>query len=158
MTKCQYPKPILLATGEMKLPYPWQPSIVDVQILRIGNILNIALPGEFTTMSGRRVIEAVQSVAGNNYQVVMSGLANTYSSYIVTPEEYPVQRYEAASCLYGPNTLPAYINQYMGLAHALVSNQPIQPTGLQPPYLLPVQIQLVPAGPVRHSCSGEAIR
>ena len=135
-----------LATGEYKLPYPWQPSIVDVQILRIGNILNIAFPGEFTTMSGRRVITAVQSVAGNNYQVVMSGLANTYSSYIATTEEYGVQRYEGASTIYGPDTLPAYINQYIKLARALVNNQQIQPTGLQPPYLLPVQIQLV--GPV----------
>ena len=143
---CQNPKPILLATGEYKLPYPWQPSIVDVQIIRIGNILNIAFPGEFTTMSGRRVITAVQSVAGNNYQVVMSGLANTYSSYIATTEEYGVQRYEGASTIYGPDTLPAYINQYIKLARALVNNQQIQPTGLQPPYLLPVQIQLV--GPV----------
>ena len=29
--------------------------------------------------------------------VVISGLANTYTDYITTPEEYSVQRYEGAS-------------------------------------------------------------
>ena len=31
-----------------------------------------------------------------------------YTHYITTPEEYNVQRYEAASTIYGPNTLATY--------------------------------------------------
>ena len=33
--------------------YPWHPKIVDTQILQIGNILIVAIPGEITTMAGR---------------------------------------------------------------------------------------------------------
>ncbi|GFT44331.1 neutral ceramidase 2, partial [Nephila pilipes] len=60
MKKCQKPKPILLPTGEMKFPYAWQPFIVPTQILRIGQLAVVAVPGEFTTMSGRRTRNAVK--------------------------------------------------------------------------------------------------
>lgn len=36
-----------------------QPSIVDVQILRVGQLVILAVPGELTTMSGRRLREAI---------------------------------------------------------------------------------------------------
>lgn len=45
-----------------------------------------------------------------------AGLANTYSSYCATPEEYAAQRYEAASTLYGPHTLDAYVARYLARA------------------------------------------
>ena len=51
--------------------------------------------------------------------VVIAGLSNTYADYIVTPEEYSVQRYEGASTIYGPYTLPAYIQEFNKLAVAL---------------------------------------
>merc|ERR1712215_497258 len=56
---CHAPKPILLDTGEYKLPFAWHPSSVDTQILRVGNFAMLAVPGEFTTMSGRRLRESV---------------------------------------------------------------------------------------------------
>ena len=37
--------------------YPWHPKIVDTQILQIGNILIVAIPGEITTMAGRFVFQ-----------------------------------------------------------------------------------------------------
>merc|ERR1719283_468843 len=49
---CHAPKPILLDTGEYKLPFAWHPTSVDTQILRVGNFAMLAVPGEFTTMSG----------------------------------------------------------------------------------------------------------
>ena len=52
---CQAPKPILLNTGDANVPYEWDPRIVPVQLLRIGNFFIIAVPAEFTTMSGRRM-------------------------------------------------------------------------------------------------------
>lgn len=47
--ECHLPKPILLNAGETKRPYPWLPSIVPIQILRLGQLWIIAVPAEFTT-------------------------------------------------------------------------------------------------------------
>ena len=56
----------------------------------------LAVPGEFTTMSGRRLREAVAGAAGeagqDNMKVVIAGLSNTYTHYITTFEEYQKQR------------------------------------------------------------------
>jgi len=112
---CHYPKPVLLNVGQAKVPYQWSPNIVDIQVLRVGQLVIIVSPGEATTMSGRRWREAVyNSVKSSNIAaepiVVLGGPANSYTHYIATEEEYGVQRYEGASTLYGQNTLNAYIN------------------------------------------------
>ncbi|KAL4282764.1 hypothetical protein GQ457_16G009790 [Hibiscus cannabinus] len=158
---CQHPKPILLDTGEMKTPYDWAPSILPIQIFRIGQLVILSVPGEFTTMSGRRLRDAVKTVLtssghgefGSNIHVVIAGLTNTYSQYITTFEEYQVQRYEGASTLYGPHTLSAYIQEFQKLASALIKGQPVEP-GPQPPdllnkqigFLTPVVMDSTPAG------------
>jgi len=91
-------------------------------------------------MSGRRlratIHQALQDagVANNNTLVVIAGLANAYSQYITTWEEYAIQRYEAASTLFGPNTLAAYQQLYYGLATALATHTPYPP-GPTPPDL-----------------------
>lgn len=36
-------------------PYDWSPSTVDIQMLRVGNFVMLIMPGELTTMSGRRL-------------------------------------------------------------------------------------------------------
>ncbi|KAI8523675.1 hypothetical protein RHMOL_Rhmol13G0091500 [Rhododendron molle] len=144
---CQSPKPILLDTGEMKLPYEWAPSILPLQILRIGQLVILSVPGEFTTMAGRRLRDAVKTVLtsggngefDNNVHVVIAGLTNTYSQYVTTFEEYEVQRYEGASTLFGPHTLAAYIQEFQKLATALINGLPVEP-GPQPPDLLDKQI------------------
>lgn len=148
--KCQNPKPILLDTGEMKEPYDWAPSVLPIQILRIGQLVILSVPGEFTTMAGRRLRAAVKMVltsGGNkefnsNMHVVIAGLTNTYSQYVTTFEEYQVQRYEGASTLYGPHTLNAYIQEFRKLAVALVTSQAVE-AGPQPPDLLDKQISLL---------------
>ena len=38
-----------------------QPSVVEIQILRVGQFLILCVPGELTTMAGRRLREAVQA-------------------------------------------------------------------------------------------------
>nr|XP_027109891.1 neutral ceramidase 2-like [Coffea arabica]XP_027109901.1 neutral ceramidase 2-like [Coffea arabica] len=146
---CQQPKPILLDTGEMKEPYDWAPSILPIQILRIGQLVILTVPGEFTTMSGRRLRDTVKAVLtsstgqfNGNVHVVIAGLSNTYSQYITTFEEYEIQRYEGASTLFGPHTLSAYIQEFKKLATALASGQPVQ-QGPQPPDLLDKQISLL---------------
>uniref|UniRef100_A0A453F2X8 Neutral/alkaline non-lysosomal ceramidase N-terminal domain-containing protein n=1 Tax=Aegilops tauschii subsp. strangulata TaxID=200361 RepID=A0A453F2X8_AEGTS len=100
--ECQAPKPILLDTGEMKEPYDWAPAILPIQIIRIGQLVILCVPGEFTTMAGRRLRDAVKNVLisgsngdfGTNIHVVLAGLTNTYSQYVTTFEEYQIQRYE----------------------------------------------------------------
>ncbi|KAM7257477.1 hypothetical protein ACFE04_013218 [Oxalis oulophora] len=145
---CQHPKPILLDTGEMKQPYDWAPSILPVQVFRIGQLVILSVPGEFTTMAGRRLRDAVKAVLtsskefNGNVHVVIAGLTNTYSQYITTIEEYEMQRYEGASTLYGPHTLSAYIQEFNKLTTALLKGQTVE-AGPQPPDLLNKQISLL---------------
>lgn len=122
---CQSPKPILLNTGEAHTPYDWSPATVDVQILRVGNFVMLIMPGEFTTMAGRRIRESIRAklisagITGQNTYVVLAGPANTYGHYVTTREEYSVQRYEGASTIFGPYTLEAYIDKYGSLVSYL---------------------------------------
>lgn len=147
---CHSPKPILLDIGEIDVPYAWVPSVLPIQILRVGQLIILSVPGELTTMAGRRLREAVKSVltsGGNeefrNVHVVIAGFSNTYSQYITTYEEYQIQRYEGASTLYGPHTLSGYIQEFKKLAESLLSGKTIPP-GPQPPDLLDIQISLLP--------------
>nr|XP_056706465.1 neutral ceramidase [Euleptes europaea] len=129
--ECQKPKPILIPTGELTKPYPWHPEIIDVQIVTIGSLAIVALPGEFTTMAGRRTREAVKSefeAQGKaGMHILLAGVCNVYTHYIATFEEYQIQRYEGASTLFGPHTLSAYIQSFRELVKAVVkgTNQDI---------------------------------
>ncbi|KAI3734448.1 hypothetical protein L6452_13916 [Arctium lappa] len=150
--ECQKPKPVLLSMGEMFFPYAWAPAIVPIQILRIGKLVILSVPGEFTTMSGRRLRESVKQTLissgngefDNDTHIVIAGLTNTYSQYIATPEEYKQQRYEAASTLYGPHTLPAYIQEFNKLAESMAKGRKIVNKGPSPPDLASVQLKLLP--------------
>uniref|UniRef100_A0A182JAR3 Neutral ceramidase n=1 Tax=Anopheles atroparvus TaxID=41427 RepID=A0A182JAR3_ANOAO len=121
--QCQAPKPILIASGRAKFGYEAQPKIVPTQILLIGDFAIAAVPAEFTTMSGRRLRAAVRQASldstGEEVAVVIAGLSNMYTSYVATPEEYAIQRYEGASTLYGPHTLTIYLEQFRKLMHAI---------------------------------------
>ena len=138
---CHDPKPILLDVGEIDRPYLWTPNIVDVQLLRIGQLIIIVSPGEATTMAGRRWKEAIYNsaqdaslITESEPIVVLGGPANSYTHYIATEEEYSIQRYEGASTLYGPHTLNAYINittSYLPYLRAESVRSP--PPGPEPP-------------------------
>lgn len=138
--QCQSPKPILLDIGKTTVPYQWGPNIVDIQMLRAGDLLIIVSPGEATTMTGRRWRDAVAKAAPQvldiqSPTVVIGGPANSYTHYIATKEEYSVQRYEGASTLYGPHTLEAYINLTLTYMPYLSSSADLAtlPAGPNPP-------------------------
>lgn len=135
---CQSPKPILLSTGRARFPYEWQPKIVSTQLIQIGQVIVAAVPAEFTTMSGRRLRKAVSNVvmqaSGKEPYAILAGLANMYTSYVATPEEYMAQRYEAASTIYGRYTLPIYLDQFERLADAMTRDEVIPP-GPTPPFM-----------------------
>eukprot|EP01035_Chromulina_nebulosa_P019096 gene19096-24924_t len=96
---CHSPKPILFNTGDLNVPYAWDPVVLPIQVFRIA---------EFTTMAGRRLRSSIKSLIksfdvisnSSSIYVTIAGLSNSYSSYVTTLEEYQAQRYEAASTLY----------------------------------------------------------
>ena len=45
----------------MYFPYRWHPDIIDTQMLQVGNIIIAAVPGEFTTMAGRRLKRVLEN-------------------------------------------------------------------------------------------------
>ncbi|KAF6107542.1 N-acylsphingosine amidohydrolase 2B [Phyllostomus discolor] len=147
--ECHKPKPVLVHTGELSKPHPWHPDIVDVQIITLGSLAITAIPGEFTTMSGRRFREAIKAEFATygmqNMTVVISGLSNVYTHYITTYEEYQVQRYEAASTIYGPHTLSAYIQLFRVLAKAIATDTVANLSrGPEPPFFKQLIIPLIP--------------
>ncbi|KAI1782263.1 Neutral/alkaline nonlysosomal ceramidase [Ganoderma leucocontextum] len=121
---CQAPKPILLNTGFAHFPYEWSPSTVDIQMLRVGNFVMLIIPGELTTMSGRRLRDAVraklisQGVIGDDAYVAIAGPCE---------HEYGAQRYEGASTIFGKWTLDSYIDKYGSLVSYLADNATGQP-------------------------------
>lgn len=146
--QCHYPKPILFDVGEMQ-PIEWSAYILPEQVFRIGQLWILAVPGEFTTMSGRRLRRMVQAqlqAAGewtDDSHVVIAGLANSYSHYITTYEEYQQQRYEGASTLYGPHTLAAHMQNFAGLVDAMLSGSDVPP-GPQPLDMRNMTISFMP--------------
>jgi neutral ceramidase len=121
---CHAPKPIILQQSAFK-PYPWSPEVLPASILRIGQFALLAVPGEFTVMSGRRLRETVRGVLGNDQLLVVAGLSNAYSGYVTTAEEYDKQHYEGGSTHFGRWTLAAYQQVFHDLAVALRDQQAV---------------------------------
>lgn len=115
---CQAPKEILLPVGALDLVQQKLP----VQLVRIGDLYLIGMPGEVTVVSGLRLRQAVAEVVGADLdQVLVQGYANAYGHYVTTPEEYDAGEYEGASTLFGRNELPAFQQTVHGLAAHMVA-------------------------------------
>ncbi|MBK6958439.1 MAG: neutral/alkaline ceramidase [Nitrosomonas sp.] len=136
---CQAPKPVLIPSGQLGLT----PEVLPFQLLRVGSVVIVGIPGEMTTQSGRRlrahILNSLSSIGVN--RVILTGLANEYSGYITTPEEYDSQQYEGASTMFGRLTLDAYLQIFGQLADAMATGQPV-PTGPKPDDLGGRQIEL----------------
>ncbi len=114
------PKPIVLAQG-LAEPYPLSPEVLPLQIIRIGNLVLLGIPAEFTTMAGRRLRESILALltgTGINH-LALATYANAYAGYVTTKEEYDVQHYEGASTHFGPYTLMAFQQEFGKLAKAM---------------------------------------
>lgn len=96
---------------------PWVPSIIPFQLLRLGNIVIAALPGEITTMAGQRVRQLIEKeVVGCGVdKVIIHSYANAYMGYITTAEEYDKQAYEGGHNVYGRSSLDAVLETYRQL-------------------------------------------
>ncbi|MGI0119139.1 neutral/alkaline ceramidase [Zooshikella sp. RANM57] len=115
---CHAPKPILLAQGNAK-PFPWSPEILPISLIQLGQFVVVALPGEFTVMAGRRILQTLTKYYPDARVTVMAGYSNAYSGYITTFEEYNAQHYEGGSTHFGPWTLAAYRQAVSELAQSL---------------------------------------
>lgn len=134
-------KPILFPAGLWKLrrtplaggtaqelECPLVPHRLPMQVLRIGQLLVVGVPAEFTCVAGRRLVQRLQPLLQRaDTRVVVTNYANGYAGYVTTPEEYDAQHYEGASTLYGRHTLDAYLEELERLTRALVSGQPVAP-------------------------------
>lgn len=135
---CQAEKPVFLPAG---------PSVLPLQIFRIGNFALLGLPWEVTTVSARRIrkllLDELAPVGIDT--LVIAGLANDYVNYLTTREEYSSQQYEGASTLYGPWTLAAVQQETRKLAISLREGAPAPngpatladttPRLIRPPYI-----------------------
>lgn len=92
----------LSSTGELD-QIPLLPEFQSISVVRIGQQTIVVAPGEFTLQASRRLMGELQET-----QAIFLGYANGYGSYVTTPEEYDLQRYEGASTIYGRETLASY--------------------------------------------------
>lgn len=101
------------------------PSFAQVTVLRIGNRLIGTVPGEVTTVAGRRMQAAMLAGArGIGIPVdsaLVMGLSNGHVMYVATAEEYGAQYYEGASTIYGPGEAAMFARALGGLAGMLSS-------------------------------------
>lgn len=118
LKQCQAPKEVLLPVGKLDLVQQKLP----VQLVRIGQLHLVGMPGEVTITSGLRLRREVAEVVGADLEdVLVQGYANAYAHYVTTPEEYDAGEYEGASTLFGRYELPAFQQTVHRLARHMVT-------------------------------------
>lgn len=123
---CQHDKITLMSTGRLD----WVPQVLPFQIFTVGKLAIIGAPSEVTTMAGRRIRQTVLDALKEKgiETALIAGLANTYSGYLTTREEYHTQQYEGASNEFGPYSLSAYRQIYHDLSKAIINNTELAST------------------------------
>ncbi len=124
----QAPKGILMPGGALNKWLPVVAQYVPVQLLRIGPLHLIGIPGEVTIVAGLRLRRTVADIVGARLEdVLVAGYSNGYIHYVTTPEEYGAQQYEGGSTLFGRWELPALQQTVAGLAASMRDGTPIDP-------------------------------
>jgi len=102
------------------------PNAAPFQVVRIGDHLLAAVPGEPTVELGRRIRAAISAAsAGAGIRTIaIVGLANEYVAYYTTPAEYEYQDYEGAHTVYGLWSGYFVRDQLADLAGRLARGQP----------------------------------
>ncbi|WP_419812099.1 neutral/alkaline non-lysosomal ceramidase N-terminal domain-containing protein [Bacterioplanoides sp.] len=124
------------------------PRDILFQLIEIGDLAIVPLPFELTAETGFRIQAAVE----NSYQqqgltapeVMVTSLANGYTGYITTPEEYDVQYYEGGHTIYGRYSQP-YVSQHLGaLTTDLLTRNKVMELPAQWQFRLPVRTFVEP--------------
>ena len=110
------------------------PPAVPIQVVRIGDHLLSAVPGEPTVEMGRRMRAAIRAAVGGVGStgagpfgirtIAIIGLANEYVDYYTTPAEFEYQDYEGGHTVYGEWSGYFIRDQLADLAGRLVRGQP----------------------------------
>ncbi len=104
---------------------PWIPTILPLQIIKLGSQAIVGIPAEVTTVAGRRLrkslLEKLSSIGIDT--IILSPYANGYAGYVTTPEEYMLQKYEAGHTLFGRWTLPVLQTALDRLCDRMIENQ-----------------------------------
>ncbi len=105
-------------------PAPWD-RVPEIQIVRVGDRLMLAAPGEPSVEMGRRFVAAVDGLlpAGVS-EAFLVGLANDYLGYLTTPEEYDMQHYEGGHTVFGKYTSLLVRNTFVALTKAMAAGVP----------------------------------
>jgi len=128
----QAPKGMVVPLHRLNRVRPFVQERVPVQLLRLGRLYLIAIPGEPTIVSGLRLRRTVAEIVGADLcDVLCVGYSNAYIHYVTTPEEYDEQRYEGGSTLFGRWELPALMQVATELATAMRDDTPV-PNGERP--------------------------
>jgi neutral ceramidase len=143
----QQPKAILFAPG-IDIKKTGAPKVLPLSICRIGQLVLVVGPAEFTTMAGRRIRSTVKKIFGDSAKhIIIAGYSNAYGGYVCTREEYEVQHYEGGHTLFGPWSLAGYQQEYEKLARAMVKNRPVEPGSIPAGSPIPVKMRKIPYGP-----------
>ena len=101
------------------------PQLLQLSVVRLGNVLLGTVPVEPTTEVGallrERLLAAGPSEASRS---VVVGVANGYALYTASAEEYDAQHYEGGSTLYGPNTAEMLAFELGQLSGSLAAGRP----------------------------------
>lgn len=117
---CQGNKSILGGEFLQSLVEPKEnfPNDILFQIIQLGDLVIAPLPFELTAETGARIERSIQQSfqqAGEKApQVMVTSLANGYTGYITTPEEYGEQNYESGHTIYGQYS-QAYVTEHLRL-------------------------------------------
>lgn len=134
MREAHQPKEIVLSGRTLNRVVAFVQERYPVQLVRIGRLYLIGVPGEATIVAGLRLRRAVAEVVGAELaDVLVAGYANAYCHYVTTPEEYDEQRYEGGSTLFGRWELGALIQAATGLARAMADGVAADPGTGTPP-------------------------
>jgi len=101
---------------------PLVPTVLPLQIVRLGGLAIVCCPGEFTTTAGARLVQSVAETlapAGVRHTLICT-YANDYMGYVTTNEEYQEQCYEGGHTIFGQWTLAAFQTRLTQLARELL--------------------------------------
>lgn len=122
----QAPKALMVPGGLINRLRPLVAERVPVQLIRVGPLYLIGIPGEVTIVAGLRLRRTVAEIVGADLaNVLVVGYSNGYIHYVTTPEEYDAQRYEGGSTFFGRWELPALQQAAARLATALRDGRPV---------------------------------
>jgi neutral ceramidase len=101
---------------------PLVPTVLPLQIVRIGKLAIVCCPGEFTTTAGTRLVQSVADILRPHgaHQVLICTYSNDYMGYVTTNEEYQEQCYEGGATTFGQWTLAAFQTRLTALAREML--------------------------------------